>query len=330
MATSVSGMTFYEDQFSTGNYLGTTTNADAFNGASAGAITLTPGARKGRLPKSTFLTTMAGLIQARNPDDASGTLTPVKSSNAEKTDVKLFRVAIMDMYRQDWVDAGLDTESGTRNFGQQFAELQLLDYLSAVAAAVIGATTAIGATAKLDITGETVKTLTYDALNRGLFKLGDARPNAKAVISHSKPISDLIGTAFSSQQIAFQVGGVTIANGMIPTFGLQQVMSDVGPLVNLNGSATDTYNVLGLVAGAAMLKTGDTYTTLAPVTGTATAAPMNAMVRLRIDYEFELSIRGVSYTGAAKPNDAALATAGNWTLVGADRKQGPGVLIITQ
>lgn len=328
--TTASGMTFYEEQFETGVWLGLTQFIDAFNGASANTIVLDAGARKGRHPSSTVIDDVSGLIQRRNPS-GTGTLTPTTFGNSEHKAIKIFRSAPLNLTSQDWVDMGLDTEDGTRLFGEQFGQAQAQDYLNTVLAALVGAITAVGANAILDITGETTKVLTFDALNRGLFKLGDRRQAVRALVAHSKPMRDLIGTAFSSQAIAFQVGNTVIANGGIPSFGLQQVMTDAAPLVNLNGSATDTYNVLGLVPLAARVRTGPSRQQVSPITGTAAAAPENQMTRLSIEYEFEIEVKGVSYTNAGdNPTDASLASSGNWTLIASGEKLGPGVLIEVQ
>lgn len=330
--TTVSGMTFYEEQLETGIYEGLTVAVDAFNASSGNALLLEVGARKGRKPVRTFIEGVSGLIQRRDPSSDSDTLTPTTFSNSEHRAIKIFRSAPFNLRRQDWVDMGLDSEEGTRLFGIQFGQLQVLDYLQAVASALVGAITAIGATAILDITGETVKTANFDALNRASFKLGDFRSALRTIVAHSKFYQDLIGKALTDQVIAFQVGNTTIRDGSILSLGLQQVMTDVDSLVNLNGSATDTYNTLLLVAGAGRVKTGPSGSQVSPVVGTATAAPANQLTRLSIEYEYEIEIKGVSYKAASgdNPNNAALATASNWELVGANVKQGPGVKLVHQ
>lgn len=328
--TTAGGMTFYEEQFESGRWEGLTQFIDAFNGASQNTIMLSAGARKGRKPTSTFIDDVSGLIQRRDPS-GTGTLTPKTFGNSEHASIKLFRGAPMNITFQEWVDMGLSTEEGTRLYGVQFGEAQAQDFLNSALSALVGAITAIGADAILDITGESTKTANFDALNRLLFKLGDRRQAVRALFAHSKAFRDLIGTAFSNQAVAFQVGNTTIANGAIPSFGLQQVMSDADPLVNLNGSLTDTYNTLALVAGAASVKTGPVRNQSGPILGSASAAPENQMFRLSIEYEFEITIKGVSYTsGTMNPNNATLATAGSWTLVSSDRKLGPGVKLVHQ
>jgi hypothetical protein len=328
--TTAGGMVFYEEQFETGQWAGLTQFLDAFNGASGGTIMLEAGARKGRRPVETVMDDVLGIVQRRNPS-GTGTLTPKTFGDSEHAAIKIFRSAPMNLTRQDWVDKGLGDETGTRLFGEQVGAAQAQDYLNTVIAALVGAVTAVGASAIHNITGETVKTMNFGSMNTGLFKIGDRRQSLRSFVAHSKVMGDLVGTAFSSQVIAFQVGNTTIANGGIPSFGLQQIMTDASPLVNLNGSATDTYNTLALIPGAATVKTGPSGQQVAPITGTETAAPENIKTRLTLEWEYEIKIRGVSFTGSGdNPNNAALADAANWTLIASDNKLGPGVLFISQ
>lgn len=328
--TTAGGMIFYESMFETGQWEGLTQFIDGFNGASGNTIILEAGARKGRRPVETVMDDVAGLIQRRDPS-GNGTLTPKEFADSEHASIKIFRAAPMNLTAQEWDDKGLDSETGTRLFGQQFGAAQAQDYFNTVLAALVGAISAVGASAIHNITGETLKTFNYPSFNTGLFKLGDRRQSARALIAHSKVMSDFVGQAFANQSIAFQVGNTVILNGGIPSFGLQQVVTDAPPLVNLNGSLTDTYNSLGLVAGAARVKTGSSRQQIAPIVGTATAAPENQKTRLSIEYEFEITIKGVSYTGSTtNPNNATLADPANWTLVQGDQKLGPGILFVTQ
>jgi hypothetical protein len=329
MPTTVSGLTFYEEQFETGLYQGLTQAVDGFNAASGGAIMLANGAAKGRKPLQTFFQHQAGLMQSRDPS-GTGTLTPVKVGNAEHASIKAFDAAPMTFTSQDWEDMGMSDTTGTFLYGVMYGESLAERLLNAAISALIGATQAIGATAVHDYSG--TGALDYGVLNTALGKMGDRRQSLRTLVAYSKPLTDLIGQAFTSQQVAFQLGSATIYSGAMPTLGLGVVNTDAPPLfVDLSG--TDHYWTLALVPGAISLKTGPSRRIFNVITGSATATPENHTWLLSIESSFEIKVRGVSYTGAALPNNAALATSGNWTHVtgsAAQVKNGPGIAIKTQ
>lgn len=331
MPTTVSGLTFFENQFETGLYQGITQVVDGFNGASGGAMTLTAGARKGRRPENTFFQVTDGVIQRRDPT-STGSKTPTTFADESHKSIKLFNTAPMTWRRQDWVDTGLSTETGTRLFGIQYGQSLARNYLNTAISALVGSINSIGATAIHDVGGSS--TFAYDVLNTGLGKLGDRRQNARTIVAYSKPLTDLSNTAFTSQQVAFQVGGTVIFNGGLPSLGLPVLNTDAAPLYEPDTATNDKYNTLVLVPGALMLRTGPSSTVFTLIPGTASAVPENQTWLLSIESEFELTVKGVSYTGASdNPTDSQLADSANWTHVtgtAVDVKNGPGILIRTQ
>lgn len=330
MPTTVSGLTFYEEEFETGMYQGLTQAVDGFNASSGGAIQLTVGARKGRNPKHTFFQSPAGLIQRRDPTSA-GTLVPVVMGNAEKRTIKIFSAAPMHWRSQDWEDQGMSDAMGSNLFGIAYGEALAQQYMNSAVSALVGAIAEIGATATEDVSG--TGTFDYGVLNTALGKFGDRRPAIRTLVAYSKPLTDLLGQAFTSQQVAFQLGTATIYNGSLPTIGLQVVNTDAPPLF-INNTGTDHYWTLALQQGAVRLATGPTRTVFGLVTGTVGATPENQTWLLSVEYSFEIEVMGVSYTGgsvAVNPNDAALADAANWTdVTNSSVKHGPGIAIKSQ
>lgn len=326
MPTTAGGLIFYEEQFETGLWQGFTQFTDAFNDASANALILGDGARKGRRPKEAYLDEIQGLIQRRDPS-GNGNLTVASFGDHEQASIKIFRSAPLKLTRQDWIDKGLATETGTRIFGEQFGRGQARDYLNTALAGLVGAIGSIGASAVLDVTA--TSTMDFPTLNLGLGKFGDARQAIRAMVSYSKVLTDLLGQGLTSQTIAFQVGQTTIYNGAIPAMGLKEIVSDAPPLFVDNTDPTpDNYYTLLLVPQAVKVSTGPSNQVFAFVTGDGNTTPENHKYLLTIEYEYEIKVKGVSYTGAAdNPTNAQLATAANWTMVATDRKLGPGVLI---
>lgn len=331
MPTTVSGLTFYEDEFETGMYQGLTQAVDGFNASSGGAIQLTVGARKGRAPKHTFFRSPSGLIQRRDPT-STGTLAPVVMGNAEKSTIKIFSAAPMHWRSQDWEDQGMSDAMGSNLFGIAYGEALAEQYMNSAVAALIGAISEIGATAIEDVSG--TGTLDYGVLNSAMWKMGDRKAALRTMVAYSAPLRDLMGQMFTSQQVAFQLGQTTIYNGSpVASLGLQVVNTDAPPLF-VNNTGTDHYWTLALREGAVKLKTGPTRTVFGLVTGTVGATPENQTWLLSVEYSFELEVEGVSYTGGSvsvNPNDAALADAANWTdVTGGSVKHGPGIAIKSQ
>lgn len=330
MPTTVSGLTFYEEEFETGMYQGLTQKVDGFNASSGGAIQLTVGARKGRNPKHTFFQSPAGLIQRRDPTSV-GTIVPVVMGNAEKSTIKVFSAAPMHWRSQDWEDQGMSDAMGSNLFGIAYGEALAEQYLNTAVSALVGAIGEIGATAIHDVAGGA--TFDYGVLNTALGKFGDRRPAIRTLVAYSKPLTDLLGQAFTSQQVAFQLGSATIYNGSLPTIGLQTVNTDAPPLFTSTTTDGDEYWTLALQQGAVRLATGPSRTVFGLVTGTVGATPENQTWLLSVEYSFEIEVMGVSYTGgsvAVNPNDAALADPANWTdVTNGSVKHGPGIAIKT-
>lgn len=343
MGTTAGNLIFYEAQFQTGVWEGLTQNLDAFNDASLGTITLSAGARAGRKPVNTFWDDISGLVQRRNPS-GTGTLVPAAVADSEHRSIKLFRSAPITLTRQAFVDRGMDTPEGTRLYGVQLGQAQLQNYLNTGISALLGAIGGVNA-ASVPTTNSALQassatpggstTLSHGILNTALGKFGDARQNLRAMVVHSVPLTALIGTAFTSQVIAYQVGGTTIGNGMVPTLGLRTINTDSSALAEDESSSFSSpgtnYNTLLLAPGALQLKVGPSNALFSPITGDGSTTSENHKWLLSTEWEFEITVKGVSYKSASNdnPTDAVLAAASNWEVPVSDRKLGPGVLVKT-
>jgi hypothetical protein len=330
MPTTVSGLTFFDTQFAAGQVQGVTQYIDAFNASSSGAIILEGGAARGRQPAHTYFQQTAGLIQARDPS-GTGTLTPKKLANATQKSIKRFVSAPTVYSAQDWADLGMSSEQQTFLFGEQYGKQLAQTYINSAISALVGAVQAIGATAIYDYSG--TGTFGYVPLNSGLGKMGDMRQSLVALVAHSKPLTDWIGTAFSTQTIAFQMGSTTVYNGSVPTMNMKLVNTDA-PALFVDNTGTDHYWSIALVPGAVRIKEGPSRSAFSLVTGTTAATPENQTYLLSIESEFEIEVLGATWNVATNnPNDATLATAGSWahaTGASVDAKNGPGILIKSQ
>ncbi len=340
MPTSVSGLTFFDEDFEDGAYQGLTQFIDGFNANSGGAIVLTAGAEKGRTTSSTFFQRHQP-IQRRDPS-ADGDLTPTRFSNVETKRTKLFYSAPTDWNSQDWEDQGLGDATGTRLFGISYGEDLGQNMINSALAALIGAIGSVDNASGVvairdvgDISGATPVLLDYGQINQAKGLMGDKRGVLNTLVSYSQPLVDLDDQAFTSQQIAFRLGGTNFFPGGI-NLGLLVVNTDALPLFNdVTTTNGDTYNTLLLPPGAITMRTGPTRQSLNPVVGSRALTPANMQWRMLIETSVEIEVMGASFTLAfptatGGPTDAQLATLANWTPVTDDDvKNGPGILLIT-
>ncbi len=330
MPTTVSGLTFFNEQFETGAYQGLTQFIDGFNANSGGAIVLIGGAEKGRVTSSTFFQRHQP-IQRRDPS-ANADLTPTRFSNVEKQRTKLYYAAPTDWNTQDWIDQGLSDQEGTRLFGISYGEDLGQNMLNSALAALIGAIGEVDDDSSASAISAPGTEMTYGAINAAKGLLGDRRGALNTIVSHSVPLVQLDDQAFTSQQIAFRLGGTNFFPGGI-SLGLRVVNTDATILfTDVTTSGADTYNSLLLQPGAITIRTGETRQSLNEVVGTRALTPANQQWRMNVWTEVELEVMGVSYTAAGiNPVDSDLATLGNWTAVtDGDVKNGPGVILTTQ
>jgi hypothetical protein len=244
---------------------------------------------------------------------------------------------------QQFEDTGLGTPEGSRQIGLQHGRRVIEDYLTAAVSAAIGAINAIGAAAIHDAstTPAGAGNFTFDVLNSGLGKFGDARSQLRTLVMHSTPHTNWLSNAMSTQAIAFQVGGASVYEGDLPSMNLRRLITDQAVLTedeasSLSGwtsaNSTNFYS-LALRPGAVRIKTGPLRTSLDRVTGALGSAPENMTWIFQVEWSFEVKVAGVSYKAASNnnPTDSVLSTSSNWETAGAatSHKFGPGVLIKT-
>lgn len=332
--TTVSGMTFFEDQFSSGAFEGVADNLEILNANSGGTITVQGAAgHQGRSQTITKFQSTSGLIQRRDPEDAT-TATPTVPANVAEKRIKIYRTAIQRWRPQDFRDQNLNTEEGSRLMGIDFGEQKIADYISAALSAARGGILKVddGAdTVVFDATGESEKRMNYEHLAQGLKLFGDAAGDITAWAIHGFPHGDIMVTAQADQPAAFQLNGLMIVEGSTPLIRRRGLIHDGAALLNLNGSLIDTFHTLGLRVGAVLIEETEVeMMDFGMVRGDESSAPANMLVQLSIEYAFTLSLLGMTYAGANNPNDATLATIASWTKTALSFKNTPGIAIVTQ
>lgn len=322
-----SDMVIYQAEFQSGLVEGLNQNVALFNEQTRGAIQLVPAALKGHYGKAAFFKDVSSLVTRRDITSTSS-VTDLAMTQDEVISVKLNRkigpvAQTLDAIKK----AGLTEAQASFAFGQLAASRKMKDMVNT---ALIAAEAAIqGNTAmNLDITGETTKTASTASLVRTLAKFGDMAGDIVCWVGHSKPYYDILN-GMISDKVTGLADLVTIQGGIPATLGRAFVITDAPALTDANGSATDTYNTLGLVQGAVVVteSEADAFATEI-VTGLE-----NLARRWQSEYSYNVEVKGFKWdiaNGSLNPTDATLATTTNWDQVAYDDKLTAGVRLVTQ
>ena len=324
--TFASDFKIYNPEFQAGMWEGITQFVNAFNAASRNGIRLVTEQQLGQYSKEAFLQDLSTLISRRDVTSASAA-TKLKMTQGEIASVKIQRKVgpvsiMMDALRK----IGSDQQSISFILGQMTGQKKAQDMLNT---GVLSAEAAIEGQAALvyDATGQSTKTLTTDHLVSGLAKMGDAAERVVAWVMHSKPYFDL-----TKNQISAGVMNVAdrVIYGATPgTLNRPVVLSDIPALHDDNDSATDTYNVLGLVSNGVMI----TETEMSEIFSQINLGGENVELIIQGEHAYNVGVQGFTWNisgGGANPTDAALGTTSNWTKTKTSDKDLAGVRIKVQ
>lgn len=321
-----SNLKIYDEQFYGGMWETVTQNTAAFNGASRNAIRLVAADTMGAYKKESFFQNVSDLITRRDLTSTS-TVTDLAAAQSELVNVKLRRkIGPLAMTIGSVHDVGLTPEEFSFQLGQVVGAHKVKDLLNT---SVLAVETAIAGQSDLvyDATGLATKTIKTEYLVRALAKMGDQAGRVVAWVMHSKPFHDLLIEQID--QKVTNVNDVIIYGGSPGTLGRPVIVADIPALTDANGSATDTYNTLGLVANAVVAEEG--YET--SIYGEIVTGLENLVFRAQGEYDYNVGVKGFAWNtsgGGANPNDTALGTTSNWTKAMTSVKDLAGVRIVTQ
>lgn len=322
-----SDMVIYQAEFQSGLVEGLNQNVALFNEQTRGAIQLVPAALKGYYGKAAFFKDVASLVTRRDITSTSS-VTDLAMTQDEQISVKINRkigpvAQTLDAIKK----AGLTEAQASFAFGQLAASRKMKDMINT---ALIAAETAIQGNTpmNLSITGETTKTASTASLVRTLALMGDMAGDIVCWVGHSKPYFDVLN-GLISDKVTGLADLVTIQGGIPSTLGRAFVISDAPALTDANGSATDTYNTLGLVSGAVVVTESepDAFATEI-VTGLE-----NLARRWQSEYSYNVEVKGFKWdiaNGGVNPADATIGTTTNWDQTAYDDKLTAGVRLVTQ
>ena len=311
----------YQEEFFGGMSETLTQETEIFNSASNNCIRLVPAALKGDYNKESFIASIGSLVTRRDTT-STASVTDLAATQAENIGVKVNRkIGPVAQTLDAWRKIGADASEMSFLLGQQWGKAVAVDYVDVSCGAVANALENVAA---LKHDG-TASTITHASLNSALAKFGDAASNIDCLVMHSKVYFDLIGQAITDN--VFQVGGVTIIQGNVATFGRPVIVTDSANLIDTSG-VSDVYTTLGLVQNGIVIQESESREI---VSDTVTGLE-NLVLRLQGEYAFNLNLKGFQWdvtNGAANPADAALNTGTNWDQVAADVKSCAGVALTT-
>lgn len=321
-----SDFVIYDDEFYSGQFEILRRNTEVFNEKSQGALALIRKDALGDYEKRSFITQLTGLITHRDLTSTSAA-TPVKLEMDEFISVKLARKTLVEQTLDSWRKIAKDDREMSFIIGEIVAKNKIADYLEAIIASTVAAMKIVTANV-VDLSGETIPTLTADHLANGLSLMGDQANQVVAWVMHSKNHFNLIRQAIADK--IFEEAGLVVYGGGPGTLGKPVVVIDSPALLDTMGSGeTQEYSVLGLVAGAAVAQESESETMIAEmVTGGE-----QITARIHGEHSFNVGVKGFKWNtsgGGVNPNAAALATGSNWDKVASDDKSTPGVLITVQ
>jgi hypothetical protein len=314
----------YEDEFYTGMTEVQAQQADAFNGASAGAIRLSTEFSKGDYKQEAFFKAISSLVTRRDTTSVSAATDLAMTSDEEimvKINRKIGPVAnTLDSLRK----IASNPSEFSLLLGQQIGKAVSVDYVNS---AIRAANAAISGVTSKNYDYSATGTTNYTALINTLAKMGDAQDRIAAWVMHSKSFFDLMGDAIKGSQYE-SVADKTIYMADVGTLGRPVIVTDDASLVNTT-PIPDNYYVLGLVEGAVTVQESEGREI---VTDTVTGLE-NLVVRIQGEHAYNLGVKGFKWdvaNGGANPADATVATATNWDQVASDDKDTAGVRLTAQ
>lgn len=313
----------YQEEYFGGMFESIAQNTNAFNGASAGTITLVGREHRGDYSKESFIKDISSLITRRDTTSVSAA-TDLAVTQGEKVSVKVNRkIGPVAQTLDSWRKISKDPREMSFLIGKMVGEKKVQDYLNT---AVLSAVPAMSAQAGLLHDYSATGTITHSVIVDGMAKFGDQSSRIKAFVMHSKVYFNLIKQAIADKIV--EVAGVTIYQGSVATFNRPVIVTDAAGLVDLVATP-DTYCTLGLVDRAITVEESEGEEIQSQIiTGLE-----NLVFRIQGEHAFTLGLKGFTWdvtNGGANPADAALGTGSNWDKTVTSDKDMAGVVIKTQ
>lgn len=320
-ASTKSNMKVYEEQFWGGFVDTIRQESDAFNAASAGAITMVRRNVKGDFEQESFVQRIPGLVSRRDVTAVTDAAV-LGMTQEEFKRVKLNRkIGPVENTKDSWKKVAPDSdamEAMMQAYGVQAAKAMQVDMVDSALIAVEAALDGQAAV-EFDRSAGTIRT---EDMVDGLAKMGDAANMVVLWVMHSKPYYDLLKDQLADA--VYRANNVMIVEGRPATLNRPVLVIDSPAL--LEAASPDLYVTLGLKVGATdVIESEDRELLVEEVGGKE-----NIIIRIQGEYAFNVGVMGFKWGSTVNPTDAQLGNASNWTKVVASHKGLAGVAIKSQ
>ena len=295
----------------------------AFNAASAGAITLSTEGMTGDFMRDSFFASLAAARRRVDRYAANGAASATQLAELQRSKVKIaggFGPVVFEPSQLTWLRR--PTQHGITAASVSFAELLVQDQLNSAIAALIAAIENTAAVVN-DVSAGTsgAGAMTYGAINGAHAKFGDASGQIVANVMTGSTAHKLVGDNLSNGERLFTAGNVNI----IDILGKAVIITDAPALYE--AGTPNLSKVLGLVRGAAEVEgASDVVSNIETTNG-----KLRIETSMQVDYSFTLGLKGYGWdetNGGKSPTDAEIATGTNWDKVAQFDKMTAGVLAV--
>ncbi len=296
---------------------------DLFNAATGGAILLQGAAHQGDFSDVAFFARVTGGLVRRRNAYGSGTVAEKLLKHLTETSVKVAAgtpPVRLDPGQFRWIQQNPETAGAA--MGQQLAQDSMADMLNTGLGAVYSALTQVTAI-KHDATGLTAPEdgPTWNNLNKGQAKFGDASSQIAVWVMHSAPMHKLYSNNLTNGERLFTYGTVNVIRD---PFGKLLVMTDAPNLVA--AGSPNVYHILGLVPGAVMVGQNNDFDAMEE----GKTGDENLIRVYQAEWSYNVGVLGFAWdkaNGGKSPTDAALFTSTNWDRYATSDKDLAGVIV---
>lgn len=292
---------------------------DKFNGASAGAIRLTPQGIDGDFLQESL---WAGLHAsqrrvdryATNADQAATALAQIQANSVKVAGG--FGPILWEPAQLAWIQKS--PAEALEVISRNLAEAIMADQLNTAVAALVAAISNVAA-ATNDVSA--TAGVTYAAINGAHAKFGDASGLLVAQVMTGEVFHKLIGQNLANAAQLFNSQSVNV----VEILGRPVIVTDAPALYE--AGTPNKQKVLSLADSAAIVHDGSSV-----ITNVQTGNGKERIeTTFQADYDFGLGLKGYAWditNGGKSPTNAELATGSNWDLFVNSVKSSAGVITI--
>lgn len=269
-----------------------------------------------------YFSTVTNLISRRDLNSSSAPTDLDVTGGADRA-VILRRRAGPVKFTEDLFVRGLRRETVEQEVGRQIGQMAAKEVRERLLSVVTASLPSLDLPASdahihdIYAASGTKGKLTLQSLYDARMKLGDSYNRLTTVVCHSEAFADLVYDTIGNYKVE-NVGGFTVVTGLPVAFGMRVVVVDDASLKVDNGGSFKKYKTLLFGPGAL----GLIYHQRLRIEAERRLDYEAPYWRVLANFDFAPHVFGMKWTSAtANPDNATLATAGNWDEAHNDHRQ---------